>query len=366
MEGDHVKIKEWLIPLSWIYGFGVSIRNFLFDCNILKSQSFKTPVISLGNLTIGGTGKTPHTEYIVNLLHKKKNVAVLSRGYKRKTKNFIIANSKSTHEEIGDEPLQMQQKFPDITVAVDRNRVNGINRLTSETVNPPIDVIILDDAYQHRYVQPGLNILLMDYHRLVYYDRLLPAGNLREPARSLYRADIVIVTKCPHYMTPMDRRGIEHSLDLQPWQKIFFSTFSYGEPYKLTLGKNGQADMSLKEIGSNRFTLLTGIASPEQMKYDLEKITNGFDVISYPDHHNYTASDIQSIAERSNGQIILTTEKDASRLASHLTTDLPKELAERIYILPVKVEIMNGKAEEFDNLVISYVNKNSRTSTLNS
>ena len=195
MEGDFIKINEWLLPLSWLYGLGVRLRNFCFDVGLLKSHSFDIPVISVGNITVGGTGKTPHVEYLVSLLRKHASVAVLSRGYKRKSHGFIIADSSATARLIGDEPMQMKKKFGDITVAVDKDRVNGIRRLTDGKTVKDIDVVLLDDAFQHRYVKPGINILLVDYHRLIIYDKPLPAGRLREPLNGKNRADIVIVTK---------------------------------------------------------------------------------------------------------------------------------------------------------------------------
>ena len=184
MEGDLIKINEWLLPVAWLYGIGVRIRNELFEMGILKSQSYDIPVISVGNITVGGTGKTPHTEYLIRLLRKKHKVAVLSRGYKRKSKGFILATPETPMPTIGDEPYQMKQKFPDVYVAVDKNRRRGIERLCDEQIAPGTEVILLDDAFQHRYVKPGINILLVDYHRLICDDKLLPAGRLREPMQS--------------------------------------------------------------------------------------------------------------------------------------------------------------------------------------
>ena len=192
MEGDFIKINEWLLPLSWLYGVGVKLRNLLFETGVLKSRSFQVPVISVGNITVGGTGKTPHVEYLIELLRDKFKVAVLSRGYKRKSRGYILADDSSTESDIGDEPFQMKQKYADISIAVDKDRCHGIDQLTDN--DKKLDVILLDDAFQHRYVKPGINILLVDYHRLIIYDRLLPAGRLREPLSGKNRADIVIIT----------------------------------------------------------------------------------------------------------------------------------------------------------------------------
>ncbi|MGM9705137.1 MAG: tetraacyldisaccharide 4'-kinase, partial [Prevotella sp.] len=203
-EGDFIKINEWLLPLSWIYGLGVQLRNALFDIGILKSHTYDIPVISVGNITVGGTGKTPHVEYLIRLLDNKFRTAVLSRGYKRKSRGYVLADAHTRIQDIGDEPYQMKKKFGNIYVAVDRKRRNGIENLINDDATKDVEVILLDDAFQHRYVKPGMNIMLVDYHRLITYDRLLPAGRLREPQTGKSRADIVIVTKCPKDLKPME------------------------------------------------------------------------------------------------------------------------------------------------------------------
>ena len=330
MEGDHIKINYWLLPLSWLYGLVVSIRNLMFDVGMLKSKTFPLPVICVGNITVGGTGKTPHTEYLIRLLSEKHQVAVLSRGYKRQSEGYVLATPTTSMTDIGDEPYQMKHKFPQIHMAVDKDRCHGIAELMKKEVQPPTDVVILDDAYQHRYVKAGLNILLMDYHRLIYLDKLLPAGRLRESSSGTKRADIVIVTKCPRDITPIERKGIERSLNIENWQKIFFSTYTYPD--------------NMKGIGSNPL-LVTGIASPEQMIYDLQKIVPEFDVMSFPDHHHFTENDINNIRTRAAGRTILTTEKDSTRLHG----------LENVKVIPIEVEFIDGK-EEFDNIIRNYVN----------
>ena len=227
VEGDFIKLNRKLLPLSWFYGLGVGFRNTLFEMGVLKSRSFSTPVISVGNITVGGTGKTPHVEYLIRLLKDKLNVAVLSRGYKRKSHGFVLADKDTPMRNIGDEPYQIKQKFPEVTVAVDAKRTRGIEKLTSDKTEKGVDVILLDDAFQHRYVKPGINILLVDYHRLVIYDKLLPAGRLREPVRSKDRADIVIITKCPKDLKPMEFRVITKAMELYPYQQLYFSTLEY-------------------------------------------------------------------------------------------------------------------------------------------
>lgn len=216
MEGNLIKINKWLYPVSWIYGTGVWLRNKLFDWGIYKERKFDIPVISVGNITVGGTGKTPHTEYLIRLLQKDYKVAVLSRGYKRKSKGFVLARPDTSVQMIGDEPFQMKQKFPDIHMAVDRDRCHGIEQLCNSHIAPGTEVIILDDAFQHRYVKPGINILLVDYHRLICEDTLLPAGRMREPENGKSRAHIVIVTKCPKDITPMDLRVLSKQMELYP------------------------------------------------------------------------------------------------------------------------------------------------------
>ena len=213
-EGDLIKINEWLTPLSWLYGMAVRLRNWLFDVGIKRSKTFSLPVISVGNITVGGSGKTPHVEYLIRLLHDKMKIAVLSRGYKRKSSGYVLATEETTMPEIGDEPFQMHQKFPDIYVAVDAKRVRGIERLQSDEETKDVDVVLLDDAFQHRYVKPGINILLVDYHRLIIYDKMLPAGRLREPLSGKNRADIVIVTKCPKDLRPMEFRVLTKAMSL--------------------------------------------------------------------------------------------------------------------------------------------------------
>ena len=202
MYGKSVKINHWLIPVSWLYGLGVEIRNKLFDWGILPAEEFDIPVISVGNLAVGGTGKTPHIEYLIELLGHKYHIAVLRRGYKRKSRGFILADDKSTAREIGDEPYQIKRKYPNITVAVDANRRRGIKQLKKQI--PDIDVILLDDAFQHRYVTPLSSIVLTDYNRALHLDKLLPAGRLRESRHELSRANMVIVTKCPIDMKPIE------------------------------------------------------------------------------------------------------------------------------------------------------------------
>ncbi len=369
MEGDLISINSKLRPLSWLYGLGVGFRNLLFEAGILKSQAFATPVISVGNITVGGTGKTPHVEYLIRLLKDKTNLAVLSRGYKRKSHGFVLGNDHSTIYDIGDEPFQMMQKFPDITVAVDKKRTRGISNLIHGAAGKDIDVILLDDAFQHRYVKPGINILLVDYHRLIIYDELLPSGRLREPASSKDRADIVIVTKCPTDMKPMEFRVLTKAMALYPYQQLFFSTHEYGKLVPLgdlgNLGSLGSLE-TLAQLAPYHVLLLTGIGSPEQMRLDLEPYTKEIKPLAFADHHQFREKDILLINETFSSlpspKCIITTEKDAVRLKT--VEGLSDEVKQHLYVLPIRIKIMLDQELSFNKYITDYVRKNSRNSLL--
>ena len=363
IEGDFIKINEWLRPLSWIYGLGVGFRNMLFEIGVLKSRAYDIPVIAVGNITVGGSGKTPHVEYLINLLHDKLKVAVLSRGYKRKSRGYVLAGEDTPMRMIGDEPFQMKSKYGDIYVAVDKNRREGISRLTHDEETSDTDVILLDDAFQHRYVKPGINILLVDYHRLIIYDELLPAGHLRESKDGKRRADMVIITKCPKDLKPMEFRVLTRAMDLYPYQDLFFTTLNYKKPKGIFSDK----EMALTDISNDTsIMLLTGIASPQQMIVDLKPYGKQIVPLSFADHHNFSASDIEKINSKFTAlpspRIIITTEKDRSRL---LTAEgLSEEVKGSIYALPIEVKFMLDGEKTFDEKIISYVRKNSRNSIL--
>ncbi len=279
-----------LYPFSLLYGLVVWIRNTLFDYEIIRSNEFPIPVISVGNITVGGTGKTPNIEYLVELLKDEFRVATLSRGYKRKTRNFILAGPDSDVYEIGDEPVQIKHKYPDIYVAVDRRRANGIRELMRKI--PDLDVILLDDAYQHRYVKSGLSILLIDFNRPMSEDCLLPAGSLREQAYERRRANIILITKCPDRLKPIERRIIVNDLKLYPFQHLFFSKLVYGEP--IPVFKDNLRPMSISEMKSARpqILMVTGIAGPRLFKKHLRSISPQIAEITYPDHHFFTEKDM--------------------------------------------------------------------------
>ncbi|KAA6321217.1 Tetraacyldisaccharide 4'-kinase [termite gut metagenome] len=356
--------KTCLYPVSFLYGMGVYLRNKLFDWKVLHSKSYDIPVICIGNLTVGGTGKTPHTEYLVELLRDEFGVAVLSRGYKRKTKGYILADAESNAQSIGDEPYQIKKKYPEICIAVDENRRHGIEKLAC-LKQFLIDVIILDDAFQHRYVQPGISILLTDYYRLLCNDVLLPVGYLREPVSGKKRADMVIVTKCPKHLSSIDYDVITKRLKISPYQQLYFSVFDYGDltpvfPNVQTAGKRKLENVTEDES----ILLVTGIASPVAIIEILISHTQNIDILSFADHHNFSEPDIALIEKRFiNGgvgkKIIVTTEKDAARLICH--PEMADEIKKQFYVLPVKVKFLKEQQNIFNENITNYVRKNRRT-----
>ena len=335
----------------------------MFEMGFLKSRSFKVPVISVGNITVGGSGKTPHVEYLVKLLKDQLKVAVLSRGYKRKSRGYVLSGKDTEMDMIGDEPFQMKKKFPDVYVAVDKDRCHGIDRLTEDEETKDTEVVLLDDAYQHRYVKPGVNILLVDYHRLIIYDKLLPAGRLREPKQEKNRANIVIVTKCPRDLRPMEYRVLTRSLNLYPYQKLFFTTLKYLDLKPVYQGETRKMDSLRQE---EHVLLLTGIASPKQMILDLEPYTKNITPLTFPDHHRFRKKDIRRINETfermPEPKLVITTEKDNARLFG--VEGLSDDVRKSIYMLPVEIEFMLDQKEVFNEKIIGYVRKNSRNSIL--
>ena len=356
-ERRKFKIYWSLYPFSLLYGAITSLRNRMFDCGILTSESFPMPVISIGNISVGGTGKTPHTEYLIRLLQEEYNVAVLSRGYKRKTCGFVVAHANTTIDDIGDEPYQMAQKFKQITVAVEANRRNGIKQLTT-SITPCPEVILLDDAYQHRYVKPGLSLLLIDYNRPIDQDCMLPAGRLRETQSGKKRADIIIVTKCPEHLSLEEEQALRQRIAPLHHQSVFFTHFAYCHLVPLFGGQQADSRPLSTIDTSTHVLLVTGIASPTSIIKELNKYTNKVDSMSFADHHDFSTAELQRIAERfeklsSEKKLMLTTEKDAARLIHR--DDIPSSLRPYIYVLPVEVEFSKGQADVFNTLVTGYV-----------
>lgn len=367
MDDHFIKIHKWLYPVSWLYGTVVTLRNKLFDWGTLRSKSFDVPIICIGNIAVGGTGKTPHTEYLIKLLHENYRVAVLSRGYKRHTKGFLLADEKSTARTIGDEPYQIKSKFPDVCVAVDANRCRGIEKLLT-LKEPGVEVILLDDAFQHRYVKADINILLTDYHRLFCDDTLLPAGRLRESNQGKNRAQIVIVTKCPANIKPIDFNIINKRLGLYPYQQLYFSSLRYGNLKAVFPAVAPVKERSLSSLApTEQVLLVTGIASPAPLVEEIKTFTQNIDLLSFGDHHEFTARDVMLIKERFGAlqgkqRLIITTEKDATRLLHHPAID--EELKAHIYALPVEIEILQNQQDNFNQHIIGYVRKNTRNSRL--
>jgi tetraacyldisaccharide 4'-kinase len=336
----------------------VNFRNTLFNLNILRAREFEVPVISVGNITVGGTGKTPHTEHLIQLLSKKFNIAVLSRGYKRKTRGFMVVETSSTSRQAGDEPLQIKMKFPSVMVAVDEKRVRGIEKILEISEKRP-DVIILDDAFQHRYVTPSINILLIDYSRMITEDELLPLGSLREPASNRDRANIIIVTKCPREIKPIDERIITKDLHIWPYQDLFFSRIKYGEFKPVFPDK--ALETKLCPDGETGILLLTGIANPEPLKEKLLQTTRSVVSAEYPDHHPFTLKDMERVAGQleamtAEKKIIVTTEKDTFRILE--IAGLPEIIASHLYYIPIEIRFINQTENEFDKKIMKYVGEN--------
>ncbi len=361
MYGKTVKTNRWLSPISWLYGLVVETRNKLFDWHILPSEEFAIPIISVGNLAVGGTGKTPHVEYLIELLSSQYRIAVLSRGYKRKTRGFVLANEHSTVRDIGDEPYQIKQKYPNLIVAVDGKRRRGIKRLQQE--HPDLDVILLDDAFQHRYVNPLVSIVLTDYNRALHLDRLLPAGRLRESKHGLSRADIVIVTKCPDEMKPIEYNIVSRWLHLFPYQCLYFTRLVYGNlqavfPEDCPTGKQ---EIPLQQLTlADEALVVTGIANPHPLLQHLTPLFKEVKTRCFPDHHNFSVKNLREIStlfasSQGKKNYLITTEKDAVRLQA---LPLDKELRQSLYYLPIQVEFMRQAGTSFDEKVSDIIFKN--------
>ncbi len=312
-----VKIIRYLLfPLTFIYGSVVTLRNKCFDWGVLKQRSFDIPVIAVGNLSVGGTGKTPQIEYLVRLLKDRHKIAVLSRGYKRKSEGFICATDSTTVEELGDEPFQFFSKFKSIKVAVDANRVNGIEQLLK--LEPNLDLVLLDDAYQHRKVKASFYVLLTSYGQLYTSDFILPTGNLRETREGAKRADVIIVTKCPQDLGEKEQLKIVKKIAPVSRQKVFFTSIAYDN-----VVKSLSEEIPLVLLASYEVILVTGIAKPKPLLTFLEKNEISFKHLDFPDHHNFTDNDIVNIKKtfseiNSTKKIFLTTEKDFTRLNGRL------------------------------------------------
>jgi tetraacyldisaccharide 4'-kinase len=332
-------LRKILFPFSILYGCITTFRNFLYDKGIFKCYSFEVPIIAVGNLSVGGTGKTPQIEYLIRLLLPNYKIATLSRGYKRKSEGFVLADANSTAEILGDEPFQIHRKFPQIKVAVDADRKNGIEKLLSLKDKP--EIILLDDAFQHRRVKAGFYILLSAYDDLFYDDFLLPTGNLRENRKGAKRADVIIITKCPKDLSEIAQQNIINKIGLEV--PVYFSCVEYDE-----LVYNQKENKKVSDIKSLEKLVIAGIAKPEPFFNYLEVAND--DYMVYPDHHFFTLKDILQIEEKAKNKIIITTEKDFVRLAN-------QNLKAPIYYLPMKSNLL-AKKEDLDNKILIYLEQN--------
>ena len=337
-----------LLPFALLYWLGIAIRNWSYNKNILKSSGFGMPLICVGNLSVGGTGKSPMVEYLVTMLKDKFTVATLSRGYKRKTKGYALAGANTTALEIGDEPMQFHLKFPDVPVAVGEQRLEAIPQLLHD--HPETQAIILDDAFQHRSVKAGLNIILTDYNNLFTRDFYLPTGDLRDLKNSYKRAEVIVVTKCKPDLTETEKQKLIKEINPLKQQQVFFTAIEYGELYHITTNKPYGLDSKTEVL------LVTGIANPRPLKKLLEVHSSSYHMLQYSDHHIFTIDDLNDIKKRfdkieTTNKIILTTEKDAVRLAkfSNDIAELP------FYIIPIRHRFLFEEGAKFDKLVTDFI-----------
>ena len=334
-------LRKLLFPFAILYGFITSLRNYLYDKGILKSYSFDIPVIAVGNLSFGGTGKTPQIEYLIRLLSPNYKVATLSRGYKRKSEGFILADAATTAEILGDEPFQYFKKFPDIQVAVDADRKNGIEQLLNQKSRP--EIILLDDAFQHRKVKAGFYILLTAYEDLFCDDFMLPTGNLRESRNGAKRANLIIVTKCPLDITELEQQNIKNKLAVD--LPIYFSSIDYDDKVY-----NDTESLAVSDLKLTPKILLAGIAKPKPFFDYLQ--TDKDEVMTFSDHHHFSESDILNIKSQAIDKIIVTTEKDFVRLDA-------KILRKQLFYLPIKSKFLSNQ-ESFDAIILNYVGTSTR------
>jgi tetraacyldisaccharide 4'-kinase len=341
-------VRMLLFPFSLVYLVIIWVRNKLYDNNFFKSVSFNLPLICVGNLVVGGTGKSPMVEYLVQLLRKDYPVATLSRGYKRKTTGYALANNRSTALEIGDEPMQFFLKFPDVAVSVGEKRLEAIPQLLHD--RPETRVIILDDAFQHRAITAGFNILLVECGNLFTRDWYLPTGDLRDEKRSYKRADIIVITKSPPEMTEEEKQNVIEEIEPMENQDVFFSTIKYGSPYHIVTGERTKITEEMEVL------LVTGIANPRPLKKLLQDTAGTYYLMPFNDHHIFTIDDFREIVKRfksitSGTKIIVTTEKDAVRLIK-FENEL-KELP--VYVIPIEQRFLFGEEGKFNELVRSFI-----------
>lgn len=352
MNYNNIFLKSFrvlLLPFAIVYGLVIRVRNILYDHQKLKSAKFNFPIICVGNLAVGGTGKSPMVEYLVKILKDEFEVATLSRGYKRRTKGYVLANDKTTALEIGDEPMQFHQKFPDISVAVGEERVVAVPQLLQD--KPSLQTIILDDAFQHRQIEAGFNILLTEYANRFTHDFFLPTGDLRDERKSYKRAHVIIITKCPENLDEVKKKKLLYEIHAWPGQQVFFTSIDYGVPYHI-FDKTKTWELT----GREEVLLVCGIANPKPLKDYLHHKTNTYYQLNFSDHHIFNIDDLNNIKKKFEGidvknKIVLTTEKDAVRFVkfNDQLRDLP------IYVLPITHKFLFKEAKQFNTLVINYV-----------
>lgn len=332
-------LRILLFPFSVLYGVVVTFRNMLYDCNLLKSTEFDIPVITVGNLSVGGTGKTPQIEYLVRLLQNQYSVAILSRGYKRKSKGFVLADKNSTVLDLGDEPFQYHQKYKNVQVAVHGNRVEGVQTILDK--KPRTQVVLLDDAYQHRKIKAGFHILLSSYDKLFYNDFMMPTGNLRELWWGKKRADIIIVTKCPTDLSTKEQQKIKERIKPQKHQQVYFTFIDYAKKVK------GSSEIELSALKNEKVILITGIAKPQPLLNHLISVGIDFEHLNFPDHHHFSEKELKEIQRKTLNHKILTTEKDYVRLKSEV---------DNLFYLPIETTFFD-KSDMFDTSVLNFVNQ---------
>lgn len=354
-------LKILLFPFSILYGLILAIRNRLYDWGIFASTEFNIPIISVGNLSVGGTGKTPHIEYLIRLLNPEFDIATLSRGYGRNTKGFVLSDMNSTTADIGDEPLQFKKKYNNIHVAVDAKRVRGIDHILE--LFPAVQCILLDDAFQHRAVKPGLSIALTDFSNLYLNDHVVPTGTLREFRSGIKRADIIIVSKCPKILVPIERKRLTKEINPLPHQTVYFSYIKYGEFILLNSEKMNPVSKSYYAEHNYSILLLTGIANADPLEQYVRTKVKNVIPLKFPDHHQYTKADLGLLQKTfhsipTENKIILTTEKDVMRLKlpefKAILDDLP------IFYMPIEIDFYEHEKEEFNEQIIHYVRANQK------
>jgi len=352
-----MKFRYMLFPFAWLYGLALRIRNFLYDTGVFSITGFEYPIISVGNLSVGGTGKTPHIEYLIRLLQPAFSLATLSRGYGRKSKGFQVVKANMHVDRTGDEPLQYKKKFPEVKVVVGEKRVKAMMRLLA--TYPNVNTVLLDDAYQHRAIKPGLSILLTDYKSLFTRDYLLPVGSLRDAKRNKKRANIILVTKTPPDVSEEETKRIALEIKPQPQQIVFFTTIRYG---RLIPAESTFPELTTDDLGNCRVLAFSGLAKSGGFVTYLKKRSAAFSHLRFRDHHLYTSHDLEHIKKKfsqldDGKKIIVTTEKDWMRIVNEPIRKLFDGVP--VYTIEIFVDFIYGREKEiFDQKIISYVEKN--------